>query len=85
MSGYQQKDNNGSLFKNARKQEPKHPDYTGSGMINGEEMWISAWVKKSDKGTMFMSLAFSPKEENSQSGGNKSRPAPPREDDGMPF
>ena len=59
---YEQRDNSGSLFKNDRKETAKHPDYKGSVMINGQEMWISAWLKTGQSGVKFMSLAFSPKE-----------------------
>jgi uncharacterized protein (DUF736 family) len=58
-------DNNlsGALFKNARKESERQPDYKGSCEIDGSEYWISAWIKESKKGEKFMSLAFSPKEE----------------------
>ena len=52
----------GSLFKNDRKTEDKHPEYKGSAQIKGEEFWVSAWVKTSRDGTKYMSLAFTPKE-----------------------
>lgn len=63
----QQKDMNGVLFKNDRKEKPNHPDYKGSAMVNGQDMWISAWIKPTRDGTgRFMSLAFSPKEKQPQ-------------------
>ena len=64
---YQQKDNNGTLFKNDRKESDKHPDYKGDAMINGKPVWISAWVKDGKRGK-FMSLSFTPKQ---QGGGGK--------------
>ena len=60
MSTYQQKPNSGALFKNHRKEKDTHPDYRGTCNINGTELEISAWLKKSQKGEMFMSLAFQP-------------------------
>jgi uncharacterized protein (DUF736 family) len=62
MSDY---DNNlsGALFKNDKKESERHPDYRGSCEINGTEFWISAWLKESKSGTKFMSLAFTPKDE----------------------
>jgi hypothetical protein len=61
MSEY---DNNmrGVLFKNDRRDKDTHPHYKGSCEINGEEMWLSAWVKQGKNGS-FMSLSFTPKEQ----------------------
>jgi hypothetical protein len=59
-----QYDNNlrGVLFKNDRKEKETHPDYKGSCEINGEEMWMSAWIKDGQRGK-FMSISFTPKEQ----------------------
>jgi hypothetical protein len=55
--------NRGVLFKNAKKTTDKHPDYTGSCEVNGQEMWLSAWIKTSTKdSSKFMSLQFQAKE-----------------------
>ena len=61
-------DNNmrGVLFKNDRKEKDTHPDYKGSCEINGEEMWMSAWLKQGKNGA-FMSFSFTPKEQPKQS------------------
>jgi hypothetical protein len=37
-------------------------DRKGSCEIDGQEYWISGWLKTSKKGEPFLSLAFSPKE-----------------------
>jgi len=56
--------NRGSLFKNKRKEEEKHPDYNGSLNVNGTDYWISAWLQTSQKtGEKFMSLSIKPKQE----------------------
>ena len=57
----QQKDMSGILFKNDRKEQGSHPDYKGSITVDGEEYWLSAWIKRGERGT-FMSLAAKPKE-----------------------
>jgi hypothetical protein len=80
---FEQRENSGTLFKNDKKEEAKHPDYKGEALVNGVQCWISAWIKEGKNGK-FMSLAFSPKE--SRGGQRSSRPAAQSDDDeGAPF
>lgn len=75
--------NSGVLFKNDRKESDRQPDYKGNAEVNGVQYWISAWVKESQNGNKFMSLAFSVKEAE-----KASRPAPAQsadEGDDLPF
>ena len=62
--------NRGVLFKNDRKTSDKHPDYKGSANIDGRDFWVSAWIKKGQKGT-FMSFSYEAKD--AQPGGHPDR------------
>jgi len=56
--------NRGALFKNDDKQSDNHPDYKGSINVNGVDMWVSGWLKTSEKtGNKFMSLSVKAKEQ----------------------
>lgn len=67
MSEY---DNNlrGALFKNNKRTNEKQPEYTGNCEINGQEFWVSAWIRESSNGNKFFSMAYTPKEQNVTSG-----------------
>jgi|SRR5215831_9349660 len=56
--------NRGALFKNKRKQTDNHPDYKGTIDVDGQEYWLSAWIKKSKAGETYMSLAVNLKEDS---------------------
>lgn len=56
--------NRGSIFKNDKKEEERHPDMTGTLNVNGTDYWISAWKKTSKAGTSFLSLSVRPKQED---------------------
>ena len=86
---YEQRDNSGSLFKNDRKEKETHPDYKGSAMINGQEMWMSAWLKTASNGSKFMSFSFQAKDQQAAPQAQKQaarQPAPVEDfNDDMPF
>ena len=55
--------NRGTIFKNEDKQQDNHPDYKGSLNVNGVDLWVSGWLKTSEKtGKKFMSLSVKPKD-----------------------
>ena len=72
---YEQRDNSGSLFKNNKKTQDNHPDYTGSAMVDGKPKRLAAWLKKSQKGTTYMSVSIKDDEE-------RPKPINSAEDDG---
>ncbi len=82
---FEQRDNSGTLSRNDRKSQPNHPDHRGSCIIDGEEYWISAWIKDGRNGKFF-SLAFQRKDEAPQQSRPQREQAPlPNLDDDIPF
>lgn len=63
MSNYDNT-NRASLFKNKKKTQDNHPDYTGQLDCEGVEYWMSAWIKKSKAGETFMSISIQPKDDS---------------------
>jgi hypothetical protein len=88
---YEQRDGSGALFKNNEKETENHPDYKGSIKINGQEFWLSAWLKESAKGTKYMSLSAKPKLQSDRASpptGGRNDPRPVNDDFGdrdIPF
>lgn len=76
---YEQREGQGSLFKNDDKKTDSHPDYRGDCTINGVKCWLSAWIKEGKNGK-FMSLAIKPKE-----AGGKMQPGANKEETEIPF
>ena len=58
--------NSGALFRNKDPRSDKSPLYKGSCRIGGAEFWVSGWMKESEKGEKYMSLAFRPKDPGTQ-------------------
>jgi len=80
--------NTGVLFKNDRKTDDKHPDYTGTYYdADGGEFFFDAWLKKSAKtGGTFLSVRTKPKQAKSAAKPVVSdRPLADTLDDGIPF
>ena len=63
---YEMKPGQGSIFKNDKKTDEKHPDYKGSIMTpDGTECWISLWVKRIEGKAPFFSVSVQAKEQQS--------------------
>jgi hypothetical protein len=75
------RDNSGVLFKNDKKDNERAPEYKGNIMVDGQEYWISAWIKEGKTGK-FMGLAVSPRDAQPPA----SKPLPKNlDDDLIPF
>lgn len=61
-----QKPNNGALFKNTRKKQPNHPDWTGSINVEGDDFYLNGWVKETKDGQKYFSLSIKPKDSRKQ-------------------
>lgn len=57
-----QKDNTGALFQNHKKTSDNQPGWKGQCRVEGVDYWISSWVKTTDAGEKFISLAFKRKD-----------------------
>ena len=75
------RDNSGVLFVNDKKDNEKAPNYKGNIMVDGQEYWLSAWIKEGKTGK-FLGLAVSPKDAQPPT----SKPLPKNLDDSdFPF
>lgn len=62
------KQNRGAIWKNERKEQDSHPDFTGSLNIDGREYWVNAWKRAADAGPKSPALSFSvrPKDDHAR-------------------
>lgn len=84
---YEQKDGQGSLFRNDRKEKETHPDYNGSITIGGVEYWLSGRLKEGKSGKKYFSLSAKPKQERGERTTRDEKPAQKAEEfsDEIPF
>lgn len=77
---YEQRDMNGAIFKNTRREKDSHPNLTGTALVDGVEYYVSGWTKARDNGEKWISLSFKKKD------GQAKAPAAPADlDDDIPF
>lgn len=81
--------NTGILTRNQNRETDKHPEYRGSVNVNGEEFWLSAWVREGKEGgklegQKYFSLSLTPKDAPKAAPKAASKPVEIEEDD-VPF
>lgn len=59
----EQRDNSFVLFRNKDKKNPKGPDWSGHGIVNGQHVFVDAWDKDAGRG-VFLSGAFKNKNQH---------------------
>lgn len=63
----EKQNNSGVFFKNDRKESEKHPDYTGTVVVDGKDYRIAVWNRVSQGGREYHSVAFTPIEAQNNS------------------
>jgi hypothetical protein len=51
--------NRGALFKNKRKEQPTHADWTGRINVDGQDYYLNSWTKEKD-GDKYLSISVKP-------------------------
>jgi hypothetical protein len=82
---YEVREMSGSIFKNTRKNNDKSADMTGSGRINGMDVWVNGWVKTDKNGEKWISLSFKEKEPQVSHGDREPAAPKPSSDNDFPF
>ena len=77
------KDNSLVLFPNDKEGNDKRPDFTGKGLLNGEEFQVSVWKNISKAGKPYMSGQMQPPYNGSMGAQRMSEGADT--DDSVPF
>ena len=84
---YKPKPNSGTMFKNDKGDNEKRPDYKGTFTAeDGQEYWVSAWVRKSKNGTKYISYLHNLKEQKMTTASSSTPAAAKSPDvDDLPF
>jgi uncharacterized protein (DUF736 family) len=75
----------GSLRKNLKRTEEKHPSYKGLCKVRGVEFWVALWRNTGEDGEVYLSLKFSEKDADASSKSSLPGPVSRKTDDDIAF
>lgn len=62
MSGFQQKEGCGAMFRNEEKEADTHADWQGTLLVNGQQYWLNAWINTAkSSGKEYLNVTVKPK------------------------
>ncbi len=64
----EQKNNSGTIFRNAKKETPQAPDYSGTATVEEKKYRIAGWINKSKTGGNYLRVLFTEVIEKPQAG-----------------
>jgi hypothetical protein len=80
-----ERDNSGTVSRNNKKTEDRHPDIRGQCVIDGRAYWLAGWRRENERGTYY-SLNFTPKDGTPRAQARHATKAPKDfPDDEIPF
>lgn len=82
---FEQKEGQGVLWKNTRRENDSQPNARGEALIGGVLYEISAWTKRKGDGEPFQSLAIKPKARKDVRPTDAARDKDVDFDDALPF
>lgn len=82
---FEQKEGQGVLWKNTRREKDSQPNARGEALIGGVLYEISAWTKRKADGEPFQSLAIKPKDTRPPTKAEAARDNDVDFDDALPF
>jgi hypothetical protein len=81
---YEPKDMTFSLFPNKDRKTDKHPNLTGTAIINGDAYFIDGWTNQDRNGNKYIAGKLKPKRTDGPRG-DEPKHAEPDDTDSIPF
>ena len=82
---YEMKEKTFSLFANDKKGNDKAPDWKGKGLIDGKEVRIAVWQRKSASGIEYMAGSIEEPTKATEPAQEEPAKEEPKVDDEIPF